>query len=534
MKHELKISQLAMVCVLCATAACPAFGASSVRTLGGAGTYSSASNAATAKATAPVAKTGGNTTGARAGAVRVSPTAAKSTVSAGGADGATTPRLSIGKYLGSGVSLSGGSSIKNQATGSVGGTGGSAVPGTAADLDALNKRIDGIDAVVADMYGRGELDDVLDDKQDLLQSRDEFVVIDGSDIYLDVDNLSDALASSLGQGGVPVADVQIAADDTGIKWRQGDGAWEYLAGWDKLTGPKGDKGDNADFDAVVLNAAVTEAVETATKDFLTSSDLPTKVSELENDAGYITNSALTGYATKVDLAEKADADALGEYAKTADIIAKYATKEQLDKAVMGGIDLTGYVTTGAMDAALADKADKSELSSYVTVTALADKADKTSVDSISSELEAINTSIASNATAAANAQTAADNAVAALGNKADKTEIPSKLSDLENDSGYAKMSDIETAYASQEQLDKVIAGGIELNGYAKAEELGTLAELNKVDTAQITDGAVTQDKLSESVQTALDDSVKVTDVDKSRNQILAIYDGQQAWLEIAE
>ena len=46
MKNELKISTLSIACVLCTAMAMPSFGAPAVRSLGGAGTYSSASSAA--------------------------------------------------------------------------------------------------------------------------------------------------------------------------------------------------------------------------------------------------------------------------------------------------------------------------------------------------------------------------------------------------------------------------------------------------------------------------------------------------------
>lgn len=112
MKNELKISTLSIVCVLCASMALPSYGASSVRSLGGAGTYSSASSAATAKSS-------GNSTGGgainsvRAGSVRVNNAAGATggATRSGSTRAATTPRLSIGKYLAGSSAVSGGSSI---------------------------------------------------------------------------------------------------------------------------------------------------------------------------------------------------------------------------------------------------------------------------------------------------------------------------------------------------------------------------------------------------------------------------------------
>ena len=101
MKKELKISTLSIVCVLCTTIAMPSFGASAVRSLGGVGTYSSASSAASTG----TKSAGASTNTVRAGSMRVnntkSVTGAEKAGTASATRSATTPRLSIGKYLSS-------------------------------------------------------------------------------------------------------------------------------------------------------------------------------------------------------------------------------------------------------------------------------------------------------------------------------------------------------------------------------------------------------------------------------------------------
>lgn len=128
MKNELKISILSIVCVLCASFALPSYGASSVRSLGGTGTYSSASSAAEAKS-------GGNSMGdgainsVRAGSLRVNNvtgTTAAGATRTGATRAATTPRLSIGKYLAGSSAVSGGSSISGSHRPGNGGNGGNA------------------------------------------------------------------------------------------------------------------------------------------------------------------------------------------------------------------------------------------------------------------------------------------------------------------------------------------------------------------------------------------------------------------------
>ncbi|MBO5946952.1 MAG: hypothetical protein J6Q44_02300, partial [Alphaproteobacteria bacterium] len=96
MKKELKISTLSIVCVLCTAIAMPSFGASAVRSIGGAGTYSSASNAATAGSKT----SSGSTNSVRAGSLRATGAKTSSATSSSSTRAAATPRLSIGKYLG--------------------------------------------------------------------------------------------------------------------------------------------------------------------------------------------------------------------------------------------------------------------------------------------------------------------------------------------------------------------------------------------------------------------------------------------------
>ncbi len=114
MKLGLKTSLFSMLTVAIAMGGTTAWAASSVRALGGAGTYNSASNAAGAKTTGGTKSTDAKGT-VRAGSMRVG-TAGTRTSSTRGAS--TTPRLSIGKYLGGATSISGGSSVRPGQSGS--------------------------------------------------------------------------------------------------------------------------------------------------------------------------------------------------------------------------------------------------------------------------------------------------------------------------------------------------------------------------------------------------------------------------------
>ena len=116
MKKELKISIMTVACVLCAAVVMPAFSASSVRSLGGAGTYAGTASAAAAKTNGESA--GDAVSSVRAGSLRVN-NAAGATRS-GSTRAATTPRLSIGKYLSGSSALSGGSSVSGSHAGKPG------------------------------------------------------------------------------------------------------------------------------------------------------------------------------------------------------------------------------------------------------------------------------------------------------------------------------------------------------------------------------------------------------------------------------
>lgn len=98
MKKTNKLSTISIACVACAAVSLPALGAAPVRSLGGAGVYSSASSAASAKTSAAATKT--VTAANRGGTLRADTTkTAAPSLRSSTARAAATPRLSIGKYL---------------------------------------------------------------------------------------------------------------------------------------------------------------------------------------------------------------------------------------------------------------------------------------------------------------------------------------------------------------------------------------------------------------------------------------------------
>lgn len=432
MKYDFKISQLAVVCALCASAVCPAFGAASVRSLGGAGAYSGTASAAAAKPAS-------GTNAARAGSMRVTAAQSKPVATTGGnsTSDVSTSRLSIGKYLGGGTSVSGGSSIKNQTTGSVVGA---MKPGSAAsesELKDLTARVENLEVRSGDIYDKSDVDSALGDKQDKLVAGDKYVVVDGGDIYLDLDNLTQDLKGTAGDDGREVA---IETDKAGIKWQYaGDGDnWTYLASWDELKGEKGDKGV---VDPDELNAAVASAVA---------------------GAGFLTASDLAPYATTADLEERvAAANAIAAAAQSAADAANaalenYATNDRIDDIVAGNIDLTGYAKTAdvaskdafsILAATVDTKANAADVPTNVSQLvndsgfltehqSLAEYAKANDVYTKGQVDTKVAEVIAGDMTEALNSYAQTTYVNTELAKKADTTAIPTKTSELTNDSDF--------------------------------------------------------------------------------------------------
>ncbi len=548
MKRELKISTLSIVCVLCAATVSGAYGASSVRSLGGAGTYSSASSAAGASSNASTASAGA----VRGGSVRVTPTTAKTgtavkttagTTTAGRA--ATTPRLSVGKFLGGGTVSSGGSSIRPQTpsggtSSSVGGGDGSMDPAVA---NELIKQLDGVHSNVDDLYAK------LDKKQDSLTMRQNgFVIIDGPDneIYVDVENLADALAG-MGVAG----DLEFQVNNGVIQWRQGNGSWADLISVDEMTGAKGEKGDQGEkgdkgdpgekgekgdkgdtgpmgpagsFDVDEMNAAIADAVSkidmssyAKVEDFnkvaeaVTSVDnaLKSKVAQADfdtlsatvsgkADTSYV-NSELAGkqpvgdYATTEQLNAKADkGTTLAAYGIT-DAYTKGETDSAITDAVAGVVagDLTdalkGYAKTTDLD----DYAKSADLNDYVKTADLDDYAKSSDLDGYATTEQLNGKADASSVTALSGRvdTNAADIATLQSG-KADKTALTevsnTVAAQAELIAGKADAKDVMTA----DQMNATFATKDELG--AKQNALTFDAAPTAGSTNPVTSGGVAQ------------------------------------------
>ena len=400
MKHDLKISRLAIICVLCATVS-GAYGASSVRSLGGSGTYTSAAAAA-------ADGNSGGVSSVRGGSLRVSPSSNVSgtttSISTGNTTSgrvATSPRLSIGHYLTGGTSVSGGSSIRPITPGGSSTSGGgssSGGDGGDVDLSGVNQRLDALESDVDSLFdSRDSIDESITDlwsgKQDILTANDGLIEIDSDNvIYINTENLADAMKDA----GFS-ADVDFRVNEGYIEYWDGT-TWAQLIALDDLRGPQGEPGESVTVDDVIngieddlqaaVNAAVADAVQTAVADEIANADLVTNT-EL--------TTTLDGYATDEDLERglKTKANAADVYTK-----AEVYNKTEVD-------DKVADIVAGDMDEALANKADKT----YVD-TQLATKADKTelvnyatteSVTALDSEMDEVNATATEAALGAAQA-----------------------------------------------------------------------------------------------------------------------------------
>lgn len=524
MKNELKISTLAIVCVLC-TAFSGAYGASSVRALGGTGTYSSASSATAANS--------GSSATVRGGSVRVTPSTGNSggsATSVGSTNSGrvvTTPRLSIGKYLGGSTSISTGSSLRPQLPSSGGSSGGdgSMDPGVAEDLQ---KAVEGLqDSVVELKDADDEIKGVLEGKQNTLITTDDYITIENDEIFVNLDNLKDALADATGGDG---REIELGKVGDYLVWRYvGDSSWNNLIAIADITGPQGPKGEkgepgdpadlvnyptktdmedaiSAAIDSLAATYATKEELadyvktETATATYATKEELTSGLS------GKLDNGALTGYATTVGvqaaiseatsgLATSEDltsglagkANAADVYTKS-EVYNKTEVNDLVADVAAGDMEeaLKEYAKTADVEAGLAEKADK---------TALEAKADTTVVEALSSKVDTVGTAADNASLAAATAvETAGEAKTAADAAKTAADEAKNLATGANDVAQEAKTA----ATTAQEKAD---AAALEV--VAKADKATTLAgygitdAYTKAEVDSVVDGFVTDADLTE-------------------------------------
>lgn len=243
MKNSIKISTIALVCAVCTWTA-TSFAAPSVRSFGTADTYSSG------------ASSSGSAIGSvRAGSLRMGTLGGSGSGSSGAsnsdpistvraASSGSNARLSIGRNIGRGMTLSGGGGGGNNG----GGTNPGDTSGLQGQIDVINDDIDDLKLADIDRYTKNQTDDLLNYKQDVL------VAGDGISI---VGNIISALGGGTGEPG-PKGDKGDQGDPglSAYEMAGGDGEWGSVGAWlAAMKGEKGDKGDKGDpGDAAILGA----------------------------------------------------------------------------------------------------------------------------------------------------------------------------------------------------------------------------------------------------------------------------------------
>lgn len=113
------------------------------------------------------------------------------------------------------------------------------------------------------------------------------------------------------------------------------------------------------------------ATETYVNDAIAAIDIPTDVSELNNDAGYITNSALSGYATETYVDNAVDGI-------TTTLETDYATKAELPVATSDLTNDSGFITASA----LTPYAESADLATVATSGSYNDLSNKPTIPTV--------------------------------------------------------------------------------------------------------------------------------------------------------
>ena len=313
----------------------------------------------------------------------------------------------------------------------------------------------------------------------------------------------------------------------------------------------------------VQNKVVTKALQTKAN----ASDIPTKVSQLENDSKFATQTAVaTGLATKADKDSLTSLEGSVSTLETTvgnqnqSIIANaQAIQNKQDKlesgvniktinnqSILGSGNISiegGGGSTIVVDDALSDTSENPVQNKVITTrvtsieSSLASKANASDIPTKVSQLENDSTyqTKANLDTALANYATTSevnskntlqdraiqDNADAiatinqTLESKADTSAIPTKVSQLENDSNFATTTDVSATYATKESVTALTA---EVANKANASDIPT-------KVSQLENDSTYQTKAN--LDTALESYAKTSDVNsKNASQDEAIQSKQ--------
>ena len=261
-----------------------------------------------------------------------------------------------------------------------------------------------------------------------------------------------------------------------------------------------------------------------------TADIPTAVSELTNDSGYLTNTDMTGYAKTTDLDAKQNKNvgienngkiltvgADGNITTSATIA--QSKVEGLETALAGKLesdDLTGYVTSESLTTTLGD---------YATTTALSAKQDKLTatgaanrpvyvneqgVVTAGNTIPTVTTNITTGITDAAQAGAVADK----LAQKEDAVNKATSITGDNQSSPTAYPSVGAIVEWTNQKIADLSDTGLPVNpGNINDNSIsGSKLENGAVTTEKIADDAVTEDKLSNDVVAKIDGKADAANV----------------------
>lgn len=218
-------------------------------------------------------------------------------------------------------------------------------------------------------------------------------------------------------------------------------------------------------------------------------DVPTKVSELENDAGYITSKDIPAIPTKTS-----------ELTNDSEFASETFVKNEIANAQLGGeggnIDLSGYATKDDLNNKV-DKVtgksliDDTEIARLKSLTNYDDTKIKEELDNIDQDISNINQNL-----------TELSQELGKKANTSDIPTVPTKTSDLDNDSGYI------TEYTETDPIYSADKPNLAL----KSEIPTNLSDLNN-DTGYITDYTETDPTIPSHVK-----AISETDIDNWNNK----------------
>ena len=380
MKTENKISKLAIVSALCAMVAVPSYAASSVRALGGSGTYDGTTSAANAKSGGT-----GSAGTMRAGSMRVNNATSGANTRVTSSRTATSPRLSIGKYLGGSSVISGGSSSKPMNPGQSG------VGGPSGDVSELSNRVAALEQFTGYSENGDQIKDTVADlvidvaalQADLSAITGEHTIVEYNDGFLTIIQEGKTTEYDLAKEFVAHSDLESALQSA---------IDSVIAEMDQKFADTASKADleelSNEIDEIIAGEGGLTNYYTKTEadsTFATKSEIPTELSDLIGADSLVDQNALDSVRTTLEsqIAQDKETYATKESLKSvsdildalkSDVYTKAEVDEKIADAVTNGtVDLTGYATTSALETAkselnteIAKKANTADLGDLAT------------------------------------------------------------------------------------------------------------------------------------------------------------------------